>query len=288
MIRRDDRAEALLVEADPTLGGLFLARMALRRRVGVGHFRRDEPRQCLVGQRALVLEVAPGDQVALGVRAEPALPAPQELLDLIVAHVVVLLVVEHRDQDVEVRQQVAQPGRPGKGHRPIRALAPVGEARIERASLGGHAIAERREEALQNLVATPAGERGDGRFKRQGLIHERRAILAVPGQRAAEDLGERHAEERGGDVRAIVDVLVRRRAAPAHQPDRIDLQQERRRAARVGRLGIEDMRLTEGQAKALEAGRVLVQQVAEIGRGLVRGRNRQQHRRASFMPMRDS
>jgi hypothetical protein len=54
-----------------------------------------------VGQRAvdqpgLLLEVAPHDHVALGVRGEPALAATHQLLDLGLVHPVVLVVVEHR------------------------------------------------------------------------------------------------------------------------------------------------------------------------------------------------
>ena len=44
------------------------------------------------------LQVAAGDQLALGVRRQPALAVAQQLLDLVVADPVVLVVVEHRDR----------------------------------------------------------------------------------------------------------------------------------------------------------------------------------------------
>ena len=53
-----------------------------------------------------MLQVAVGDELALGMRGEPALAVPEQLLDLVVADLVVLLVVEHGDQHVEVREQV--------------------------------------------------------------------------------------------------------------------------------------------------------------------------------------
>ena len=40
----------------------------------------------------------------------PRYSVPKELVDLVIADPVVLVVVEHRDQHVQVREQVAQPG----------------------------------------------------------------------------------------------------------------------------------------------------------------------------------
>jgi hypothetical protein len=52
------------------------------------------------------LEVTVDDQLALWMRSEPAFPVTQELIDLGVADVVVLLVIEHGKQHVQVRQGV--------------------------------------------------------------------------------------------------------------------------------------------------------------------------------------
>ena len=47
-------------------------------------------------------QIAPGDQLALGMRGQPVAAAAQQLLDLGLVDPVVLLVVEHRQQHVEV------------------------------------------------------------------------------------------------------------------------------------------------------------------------------------------
>ena len=107
---RHDRADPLVVEADPVLDRGFLGiAVGLPRVRVVGVLFDDEPAQRLAGQVGLARQVAPGDQLALGVRRQPALAALEQLLDLGRAHPVVLLVVEDRDQDVQVREQVAEP-----------------------------------------------------------------------------------------------------------------------------------------------------------------------------------
>ena len=95
-----------------------------------------------------------------------------------------------------------------------------------------------------------------------------RAVLAAPAEGGAEDLGDRDAQERRRDVRAVVDVLVEQppeAAAAADQADRVDVQQQGGGAAVVGRLGVEDVGLAERQVERLRPVRVLVQQVAEVG-----------------------
>ena len=55
--------------------------------------------------RSAVLEVAAGNLFALGCVRQPALAVTQQFLHLVVADPVVLVVVENRDQDVQVAQQ---------------------------------------------------------------------------------------------------------------------------------------------------------------------------------------
>ena len=104
-----DRAEPLLVQAQRFLDSLLLGLARLRRvAVRVGVLVLEQPRERLARQRALVLEVAVDDQLALGMPGEPALAAAQQLLHLVVADPVVLLRVEHRHEHVEVREQLAR------------------------------------------------------------------------------------------------------------------------------------------------------------------------------------
>jgi hypothetical protein len=64
----------------------------------------DQTRQGLAREPALVFEVALGDGLPLGVPGQPRPTPPQELLYLIVPHPVVFVVVEHRNQHVQVRE----------------------------------------------------------------------------------------------------------------------------------------------------------------------------------------
>ena len=107
-----DGAEPLLVEADAALSSASSsAAVRLGLLVGIGWSSSTSRASASRDEAALVLQVAAGDQLALGVRREPALAVAQQLLDLVVADPVVLVVVEHRDEHVEVGEQVAQAAR---------------------------------------------------------------------------------------------------------------------------------------------------------------------------------
>src|SRR2546422_5618882 len=102
------------MEADPLLDGGLLAIAVCFPSVRVrGVLGNDELPECLTSEVWLPCQVPSSDQITLRVRRKPALAAAQELLDLRGAHPVVLLVVEDRDQDVQVREQVADPNDPG-------------------------------------------------------------------------------------------------------------------------------------------------------------------------------
>src|SRR4029079_5133290 len=98
-------------------------------------------------------------------------------------------------------------------------------------------------------------------------------------ERRTEDPRDRHAEEGRRDIRAVVDVLIESRetdTAP-DQSDWVDVEEKCGRAAIVRRLRIEDGRLPEGRRKGRQPLGVLVQQVAEVSRRPMGGRDRQQH-----------
>ncbi len=129
--RLPDRGEALLVQAHgalETLLLLFVLRLGIRLRVLLGH----EPGERLLGQIALMLEVAAGDLLPLRVRGQPAFPPGQQLVQLLLPDPVVLVVVEHRKQHVEVGEQVAEPAGPRQPHLEVGALPPLREVFVER------------------------------------------------------------------------------------------------------------------------------------------------------------
>jgi len=144
-------------------------------------------------------------------------------------------------------------------------------------------VAQGLEQPAQQLRAVAAGY-----GRQRGLEWDRRlgqlgAVFAAAAQGRPEYVGDGDAEERRGDVRAVIDVLLQREPAPllpaslAHQPDRIDVEEQGDRAALGGRLGVEDMRLPERRLERLQARGVLVQQVAEIGRRLMCGGDGELH-----------
>ena len=207
----------------------------------------------------------------------------EQLFHLLLADVVVLEVVEDRNQDVQVRQQFAQRRGLRERHGVVRTLAPLGELLVQRIPDGLDLVAQRLEDFVQEVLAAPARqhfERGDQRDRRAGQFG---AFLGAAIQCRAEHLGNRHAHERRGHVGPVVDVLGQDRlgnAAPApHHRHRVHVQQQGGRAAVLGRLGVENVGLPETERKTLAAGRVLVQQVAEIRGGPVRRRKCQQHRK---------
>ena len=123
--------------------------------------RREQLRQRLARQARPVLEVAAGDQLALRMRGEPALAVAQQLLDLVVADPVVLVVVEHRDEHVEVREQVARARTVAvERHGEVRGSRPTPGTR---SSSGWRSardrVAERLEQPPQQRLAAAARQR---------------------------------------------------------------------------------------------------------------------------------
>ena len=76
------------------------------------------------------------------------------------------------------------------------------------------------------------------------LIDQLRPVLAPSAERRSVHLGDGNAQERRGDIRSVVDVLIERapvslRPTPIpHHADRIDIEQQDRRAAGVVIFGL--------------------------------------------------
>ncbi len=102
-------------------------------------------------------QVATGDELPLGVVGEPVTATAEQLVDLVVADPVVLVVVEHRQEHVQVLQDVLDPGYRRQAYIKVRAQSPLDEAAVERSSGGDHLVAERLEQRPEHLLAAPAG-----------------------------------------------------------------------------------------------------------------------------------
>lgn len=235
-------------------------------------------------------EVAGGDQRVVGVGRQPAVSGTQQLVDLVRGDPVVLGVVEHRQHDVELAQGVSEP-KPALQDEPyVTGVAPLGELLVERQRFRPYEVpTERIEQPVHELRAAACGQHRYLDPQRAGPLRQLRAGRALARQRTAEDLAERDGEQRGGRVRAVVDVLgecgVRRSAAPLaltapHECDGVHLQQQRRRAALGRGLGVEHVGAAVGGGERLRLPRVLVQQKAQVScrvRGGAGGGDRQEH-----------
>lgn len=273
----DHGPEALVVEAERLLQLVLLVRLRAVERPRVRKLLRHQTLQRQPREAALVLQVSAGDRLPLGMRGQPALPAAHEFLHLVVADPVVLVVVEDRNQHVQVRQELAEPPPGAQGHCEIPAGTPVGIQLVKRVLRGLHLVAQGLEQSAKERLASLAGQHRQPCLQRNVACRKLGTFLAGPGHGRGEDAGQGDAQEGRRDVGPIIDVLLegaafsRRTLATPHQPNRIDVQHQRRGAAPRRTFGIEDMRFAEGELELLRPIRVLVKQIPEISRRLDRG-----------------
>ena len=204
-----------------------------------------------------------------GMADEPALAVAKQLLHLVVADPVVLLVVEHRNEHVQVRQQVAQPARRAErdGEQPARAerrhaLVELVAGRFDRHSREARTMPRRNVSPPRQ--GTAARRASSGSVSR----HEVGLPLASTPERGIEPARKHDREQRRRDVRSVVDVLIFERplaAAATDHADRVDVEQYGRRAAVLSRLRVEDRRVAERKLSRVDVLRMLVQQEPEIG-----------------------
>ena len=246
----------------------------------LGHVLRELVERRPVETR-LVLEIAAHDQLLLGMSREPARAAPHQLLDLRVVHPVVLVVVEDGQEDVEVVEEVCEPELARQAKADVAPGPPLRKGWIEQERLHGDLVSEWLEQPAHDLLAAARRHDRELRLERNGRRGELRPLLAGARHGALEDVYERNAHERRGDVGAVVYVLGQCEGGTgspaAHEPDRIDVQEERGRTASLRDLRVEHVRLSERHAERLHAVRVLVQQVPEVSCGTMRRRDVQEH-----------
>ncbi len=206
-----------------------------------------------------------------------------QFVDLVVPDPVMLLIVEHGDQHVQMPEQILQPPVAVERDGEVGAVSPLRKARVQRVPLGPDGVAEWFKEAVQESFTAPARQHGQARLQRKRRRRQLGSVLAAARQGGAEDLADSHAQERRRDVRAVVDVRFEGlprclgTLARTAEADRVDVQEQRRGATGLCRLRIVDVGPTEGQGKRLEPCRMLVEQIAELGGRPVGGGKRQQH-----------
>src|SRR5262245_34583156 len=99
--------------------------------------------------------------------AEPARAVTQQLFDFVVADPIMLLVVERRDQHVEMREQIAQAAMSPQFDSEVLALAPFWRSFVQAAPPRRHRVAYRFEQPPQNLLPAATGQNGDRGLQRQ-------------------------------------------------------------------------------------------------------------------------
>ena len=150
--------------------------------------------QRLTPKVTLVLQVAPGDQVPLWMVVQPPLTIAQQLVHFVVANPVVLVVVQHGQQHVEVRQQIPEPHFRGEFHAEIWAGSPFREPVVQFMRLNRNAITQRLEQTPDEVGAFAGRYDFNPRLQRDGLVCQGRTILAGAGQRAPEHGSDCHAQ----------------------------------------------------------------------------------------------
>ena len=143
------------------------------------------------------------------------------------------------------------------------------------------APAERLEQLGDEILGAPHGDGRDDDLERDRRVGQRLPLLRAPGHCRAERAHQRHRQEGRGGIRPIVYVAVEQPvavAAPAHQADGVDVEDQRGLAAGVGRLGEEHGGATEGELDLVQALGMLGEEVAEVGSRLVGRGNGEKHR----------
>src|SRR5439155_505508 len=84
------------------------ASLASRYAISLRSFLREEAADGFPNKVAPVLQISSDDRVALWMRLEPAFAMFEKFLELFLSDEIVLLIVEHGHEDVEVRQQLGK------------------------------------------------------------------------------------------------------------------------------------------------------------------------------------
>ncbi len=206
-------------------------------------------------------------RVALGVIRKPPLARAFELGHLVVADPVVLRVVEHREQHVELPQRLGQPHAARERHRAEARITPLRESGVERDALLRDLPSARPEQPLHHVVVAAHRHHGDldpqprrrtpPAPDRSRCVRSSRCGTRRRSPRRACSTRRRAGRSRSGErSRVTAEPLV------PDQPHGVDLEEHRESAALARRLRGEHVHLADGRRERLRAGGMLVQQVA--------------------------
>src|SRR5262249_42686244 len=144
------------------------------------------------------------------------------LVDLVFADPVVLVGIEHGDQNIEVCQQVLKCDIFCDFYCVVRTLAPLWKFLVKSVVLSAHPVPEWLEQSPHERLATTTRQQNHSRGKGKGHRHELRSILAVPRHGRVENPGDGNNHERRGDIGSVIHVLLQQSSVtgwPASIPD---------------------------------------------------------------------
>ena len=159
--RGEDRAAPLLGQGHGPVRAVQ-GEAALDRVVellGLGVVDLGQPGQRRGGQLPPVGQIPAGDELLVRMGREPAAARADQLVDLVVADPVVLRVVQHGQQHVQVVERIGEPDACGQPDVEVARLAPLGHGRIELPGRGLDLPAERLEQAAQQVGPAAARHR---------------------------------------------------------------------------------------------------------------------------------
>src|SRR5262249_36253167 len=105
-----------------------------------------------------MLQVAAGDGFPFRVSGKPSAAVAKKLFNFVLSDPVMFIVVQYRNENIEMRQEIAQAYLRTEFDREVSALAPFREFFIKDPARGFNGIAERLEEATQKNLAAAAGQ----------------------------------------------------------------------------------------------------------------------------------
>ena len=222
--------------------------------VGLG-----QPGQRGPGEPFLVRQVAAGDELLLRVPGQPVAAGPDQLVHLVGRHPVVLGVVEHGQQHVQVVERVGQPQLAGQPQVQVRGVAPFGgrerlAARVDAASRGGRRRGPRGRRRRGSAARGRAARAGwgpaasSGRASQRPVSAVRKASLIATASRLEAAYGRSLTYWASSPPPALAVTAV------ADQGDRVDLEQQRGRAPLRRRLRVEDVRRARRQRRTTGPG----------------------------------
>src|SRR5260370_4825685 len=99
--------------------------------------------------------------------AKPALSMTQQLFDFRVTNPVVFVVVQNRNENIEMRQQITQSNCGLESDRKVRTLSPLREFLIQRMARSTNFVTQRLEQAAQQIFSAPPRQHRDPHFQWQ-------------------------------------------------------------------------------------------------------------------------